>query len=334
MSVLLDLIYIAIAVGILWIAANWFVDGAVGLAAKFHVPEMLVGIVLVSIATTSPELMTSLLASLQGMPEVALGNAIGSVIADDTLALGLAGLIAATPLVADPRIFRTSAVVLVFVAILCFAMTYNGVLERWQGAVLVSCFLAYSAFSYWDELRQKRRGKASSDHGVEDHEAITHAPLRKIVLLFAAGLIGVFIGSYLLLEGATGIGELLGIPSVIMGLTIIALGTSMPEIATCVVAARRGKSGLAIGNIIGADILNLCLVAGLSATANPLTATKSQILIMFPAMLIIVATMLTMLRLGYNLTKRNGLILVSLYLIYIVVMFSTGAAGASPPHEL
>lgn len=330
MSVLLDFLYVATAVGILWISANWFVDGAVGLAAKLHVPEMLVGIVLVSIATTSPELMTSLLASLRGMPEVALGNAIGSVIADDTLALGLAGLIATTPLVANPRILRTSAVVLVVVAILCFVMTFDGVLERWQGAILVCCFLGYSAFSYWDELRQKRMGRAAPDHGVEEHEAITHASLGKIILLFAAGLIGVLFGSHLLLEGAMGIAEFLEIPNVIMGLTVVALGTSTPEIATCVIAARKGKSGLAIGNIIGADILNICLVAGLSAIANPLSAAKKEIFFMFPAMLIIVFTMLTMLRFGYNLTRRNGIVLISLYLVYIVVMYLISGTGGAP----
>lgn len=327
MPVFLDLVYVACAVGILWLSANWFVDGAVGLAARLHVPEMLVGIVLVSVATTSPELMTSLLASLQGMPEVALGNAIGSVIADDTLALGLAGLIAATPLVADPRILRTSAVVLVLVAILCFVMTFDGVLERWQGAILVCCFLGYSAFSYWDELRQKRTGAAVPDHGVEEHEAITHASLRKILSLFAAGLIGVLFGSYLLLEGAKGIAEFMGIPSVIMGLTVVALGTSTPEIATCVIAARKGKSGLAIGNIIGADILNICLVAGLSSIANPLSAAKKEIFFMFPAMLIVVFSMLAMLRFGYKLTRRNGIVLLSLYLVYIVVMYATSGTG-------
>jgi cation:H+ antiporter len=330
MPILLDLIFVAIAVGVLWIAADWFVDGAVGLATKLEVPEMLVGIVFVSVATTSPELMTSLLASLRGMPDVALGNAVGSVIADDTLALGLAALIAATPLVATPRILHTSAVVLVGVAILCFGMTLDGELARWQGAILVCCFLGYSAFSYLDELRQKRMGIAAPDHGVEEHEAITHAPLRKVISLFAAGFFGVFLGSKLLLHGAIGIAEFLEIPSVIMGLTVIAIGTSVPEIATCVIAARKGKSGLAIGNIIGADILNICLVAGLSSVANPLSAKKHEILFMFPAMLIVVFTMLAMLRFGYNLTRRNGIVLLSLYLAYVIVMCLIPGTGEAP----
>ncbi len=323
--VLTDWLLVGLAVAILWKCADWFVEGAVGIAEKAHVPPMFVGLVLVSIATTSPELMTSLLAALQGMPELALGNAIGSVVVDASVALGLAAVVAATPLVADPRIFKSSALMLLTIITLAFLMTLNGTLSRPEGGLLVALYIVYTTAVYFNIRKRRKEGQANrtaaeSELGeIEAH--LAGMTMKKILLLFAGGFLGVILGSELLVTGAKGIAETLGLSPVVIGLTITAIGTSTPEVATCVTAARKGQSAIGIGNIIGADILYICWVAGISSMANPLTAEMKVIYFMFPAVFVIVVTMLLMLRYGYKLTRLNGAVLLSLYVAYTVILF-------------
>lgn len=330
---LLNCLYVLIAVGILWKCADWFVEGAVGVAEKLQLPHMLVGMVLVSIATTSPELMVSLMAAIQGMPEAALGNAVGSVIVDASVALGLAALVSTVPLAANPAIFKTSARVLICALVLAFIMTLDGTMSRTEGAILVALYIAYATISYLQARKHRAEAKEAEEELVAIEEHLSGMSTTKMIGLFAAGGAGVLLGSHILLLGAEGIATQLGMSNVMMGLTITAIGTSTPEIATCVISARKGKSGIGIGNIIGADILNICWVAGLSSVANPLTAAMSDIYFMFPAAFIIVFAMLGMLRHKYQLTRLNGAILLALATIYFIlclfVLPASGGAGAN-----
>ena len=334
---LIDCFYLALALAILWKSADCFVDGAVGVAEKMRIPPMLVGLVLVSIATTSPELMTSLLAALQGHPDLALGNAVGSVIIDASVALGLAAAVSSVPLMADPRIFRSSAIVLLVAIGLAFLLCLDGTLGSFEGALLVGVYAAYVVGSYVQLRRSQARGqkvageKAGELERIEEH--LHGMPLSKILLLFTGGFVGVLLGSEFLLKGALGIAGAFGLPPVVTGLTITAIGTSTPEIATCVVSALKRQSGIGVGNIIGADILNICWVAGLSAVAHPLSAEAQTIYFMFPAVLVIVLTMLAMLRYRYCLTRLNGAVLLSLYVVYaLFIVFYVTPGSAAVPH--
>ena len=321
---LIALALVAGSIIVLWKSADWFVDGMVGVAEKMGLPHMLVGLVLASLATTAPELMTSLLASFRGEPELALGNAIGSVIVDASVALGLAALISASPLLADPHLLKTSGSFLVLVAILSFLMAMDGALARHEGAVLLALYIAYVTYVYIYGSRQRKAAKRDpnfiSEELQEIEEHIAGLSTRQITLLFLAGAAGVLIGSHMLVTGATQLAELAGMSSVVIGLTVVALGTSVPEIATASAAAYKGKSSLGVGNIIGADILNICWIAGLSSMANPLVAAKREIFFMFPFMLVVVITMLLMLRRGYQLTRANGVILIMLYVAFVIIV--------------
>lgn len=320
-----DIVYLIIAIGILWKCADWFVEGAVGVAEKLQVPQMLIGMVLVSVATTSPELMTSLMAAIKGRPETALGNAVGSVVIDASVALGLAALISSIPLKADKGIFRSTAVFLPFVILAAFAFTFNGTLGRVEGALLVGMYIIYTVYSYLTvKRRQREEGKEPEELKEEVHEIeekIAGMTTGKIATLFGIGFAGVLFGSHLLLLGAEGIAERIGMSNVVMGLTVTAIGTSTPEIATCVASAMKRASGIGVGNILGADILNICWVAGLSAMAHPLAAEKVDIYFMFPAVLIVVGMMLLMLRQGYQLTRANGAVLLALAVAFYAVLF-------------
>ncbi len=298
--------------------ADAFVDSSVSLARKLNVPKLVVGIVLVSLATTAPELSVSLMSALQGKPEMALGNAIGSVICDDGLALALAGVFSVAPIAVMPRILKTSGVFLLMIQLLTFAFVFpNFTLDRWEGGILVTLFVGYVVMLYL----QHKRGHFKEDLELEEVSDIMDSSIPKIGIVFALSLLGIIISSRFIIVSATGIALALNVPETIIALTMVALGTSIPEVATCIVAARKNEGAIAVGNIIGADIMNICWVAGASALANPLTLTPTGTYFMFPAMFVIVGAMLIMLRMGYRLTKAKGLVLFSLYVIYLYLVF-------------
>ena len=297
--------------------ADWLVEGAIGISQRLHMPPILIGIVIVSLGTTAPELAVSVQAALKGEAAMALGNAVGSVIYDDGLALALAALLAPVAILIDRTVLRSSAIFLIAVDLIGYALCLDGTLARWEGAILVLGFVGYLVYSYWE---QKRKRRISPDD-LEDVGVTPPQSWGKILLYFAAGLAGVVLSSDWIVESASVVALELGVPPVIVALAAVALGTSIPEVATCVIAARKGQGSLAVGNILGADILNVCWIAGASAVVNPLVVQKDVINFMFPSMLVIVFTMLGLMRLRYRLERWHGAILLSLLVIYLVLLF-------------
>lgn len=292
--------------------ADWFVEGALEIARRLHAPPILIGIVIVSIGTTAPELAVSVQAALAGRAEYALGNAVGSVIYDDGIALPLAALLAPAAIVIDKRVLRSSAVFLIAIDILAYTLCFDGTLDRGEGLVLVLGFVGYLYFLYWDQKRRRGEVEVPPEAGGKG---------RVRILLFFVGLAGVLVSSEWIVDSAPVVARHFGVPDVVIALTLIALGTSVPEIATCIVSARKGQGALAAGNILGADILNICWIAGASAIANPLTVGAPVIHFMFPSMLVIVLTMLALMRLGWNLNKWKGLVLLGLCAVYLILLF-------------
>jgi len=316
-NVLIAALALLVSFAVLAKCADLFVDSAVGIAWRLHVPKLVIGIVLVSLATTAPELSVSLLAALRGSPEMALGNAIGSVICDDGLALGLAGLATAAPIVVIPAVLHTSGAFLIAAQILLFLFVcFDNTLGRWEGIALIVLFGIYLAFMY----RLHRRGHFIED-AVEEVEPPKTTVLTVLVPVFLAGLIGIVLASELIVTSATTVARFAGIPDAVIALTLVALGTSIPEVATCVTAARKNEGAIAVGNILGADILNICWVAGASAIANNLTLGRREIMFMYPTMFVIVGTMLVLLRVNYRLTRAKGAALLSLYIVYLASFF-------------
>jgi len=296
--------------------ADWFVDGAVGIAEHYSVPKMLIGIVLVSMATTAPELAVSVMSALAGSAEIALGNAIGSVIVDDTVAIGLAALVAATPIMADPKLLKTTGLFLIAVDLIAYWLVWDGSLSRGEGAVLLVLFFIYLGFTY---VTQKNRGGDGSEELADIEEAIAGQSLRSLTLWFCIGLGGVLVSSHFIVISATALADAFGISKGMIALTVIAIGTSLPEIATGVAAGRRGHGEIVVGNILGADILNVCWIAGASAVVNPLVVGAKEIHFMMPTMLVVVGVMLLMMRTGFRLTRVEGGILTAMYVGYLAM---------------
>jgi len=306
----------AAAFAVLAKCADLFVDSAVGIADRLRIPKLVIGIVLVSVATTSPELSVSMMAALKGNPEMALGNAVGSVICNCGVALALCGAFSKAPVPVLRHAFRAAGGFLVFSGILAFLfVARDGTLSRLEGGILLLCFAGYLGYL----VRQYRAGGMKEAVEAENTGPSKHPLL--LAALFAVGLGGVILSSKFVVVSSVKIAVHMGVPEAVVALTLVALGTSIPEVATSVVSAIKGQGALSVGNILGANIMNICWVAGASALANPLSLSRREIYFMFPAMFIMVAVTLFVLHTSAALSRREGTVLFGVYLVYLVSFF-------------
>ncbi len=314
-NLIIHIAVIAVSFFVLTKSADLLVDGSVAIATRFNIPKMIIGIVLVGFATTAPEFTVSILSAIKGYPEIALGNAIGSVIADDALALALGMIVAPSVIKVDSKILKSAGIFLVTIDILAFILAFNGIISRWEGLILIALLVGYFGALVING-KKKRGGEVPEEIEAEIMEHVKGSLLSN-VLKFIAGVAGVIIASKFLVDSSIWIAVYFHIPQVIIGLTMVAIGTSLPEIATCVVAARKGHGDLAFGDIIGADILNILWIVGAASVANPIHVAPRIIYFAFPSMIIIVVTMLLFARHKYSLTKLKGFILLAMYAVYL-----------------
>ena len=302
--------------------ADWLVEGAVDIARLLRLPQILIGIVIVSMGTTAPELAVSVQAALSGHAEISLGNAVGSVIYDDGVALPLVAILAPVAVVIDAKVLRSAAIFLITIDLLAYWLCRDGVLQRSEGALLVVGFFLYLAYTYWEQKRDPARSADSGAEALAGSRSVIRA-----LFPFAAGLGGVLVASHFIVEATPAVASAMGVSSTIIALVLVALGTSVPEIATCVVSARKGHGALAVGNILGADILNICWIAGAASLVNDLDVGTDVINFMFPAMLVIVFTMLALLRLRHRFDRWKGVVLLVIFLIYLALIVIQNPGG-------
>jgi len=309
-----------VSFAILFKSADFFVKGASSIARVLNISKMVVGIVLVGMATTAPEFGASVIAAIIGHPEIALGNAIGSVICDDGIALALAAIVAPTAILINCRILKTAGLFLICIDILAYILARNGTIGRLEGVIFLVILCLYFIFMLRGQRPSLNKdGKEKDDLRGKDENlpASKLAMLKKPIFLFSVGIIGVILTCRAVIWASVNIAEYFSISKTIIGLTIIAIGTSLPEISTCVIAALKGEGEIAVGNIIGADILNVLWIIGVSSIANPITVELRVINFAFPFMILIVITMLVAMRIGCRIGKTKGFILFGLYLLYL-----------------
>jgi cation:H+ antiporter len=285
---------------------------------------MVIGIVLVGLATTAPEFGVSFIAAILGQPEIALGNAIGSVICDDGLALALAALLAPAAITVNCRLLKSIGVFLIAVDILAYALARNGTIGRLEGLCLILILCVYYVFVLRSQRRnmRTRKAKESLSNTEEVSPQREKEALKRLAIRFLSGLLGVAATSFLIVWAARNIALHFSVSEIIIGSTIVAIGTSLPEISTCVTAALKGEGEIAVGNIIGADILNILWIIGMASLANPITVDLDIINFSFPFMILIVVVMLVSMRIGCQLGKVKGLILMVLYALYVFLVLS------------
>lgn len=311
-------VVISVSFVLLFKCAEIFVESSVALANRFRIPKLVIGIVLVSLATTAPEFSVSFIAALRGNPEIALGNAVGSVICDDGLALALLGILSLSPIAIIPSVLKGAGIFLIAIQLIAFLfVVFDYTLNRWEGMVLIALFAGYMMFLF----RQHKRGDFEDEISPDKIGKRKEVSAVRLFTFFILAIIGIIFSSNFIVTSATTIARCFHISESIIAMTLIAFGTSVPEIATCIVAARKGEGAIAVGNILGADIMNICWVAGASAIVNNLPLARKDILFMFPSMFIIVSAMLCILRMNYTLTPKKGVILLGLYAFYLVCFF-------------
>jgi cation:H+ antiporter len=315
---------------VLFKSASLFVDSAVEAALRLRMPKIVIGIVLVSLATTAPELTVSLMSALRGKPEMALGNAIGSVICDNGLALPLCALFSARVIPVAPAVLRSSGAFLLAIQVVLAAFVLpDFVLDRWEGAVLVLLFGLYSTLL----VRQHRRQRTSDSIDLPEAEGHRHHRPAVLVGQFSLSVVGVVAASDIVVRSAGSIAVGVGIPETVVALVLVAFGTSVPEVATCIAAGRKGEGDVAVGNILGADIMCICWVAGASALANDLALTARQACFMLPSMIVAVVLMLGLLRFRYRMSRGKALLLLVAYVVFLLflfLLFPPGADGTPP----
>jgi cation:H+ antiporter len=292
---------------------DYFVGASVAIARFKRIPRIVIGTTIVSIATTSPELVVSSTASLTGRPGIAIGNAVGSAIANIGFILALTCMVRSIPVRKED--FRLPALSLLAAAVLLTLLTIPRTLSRGSGLLMLLIGLSYLAFDYF---RHKRRPPPQPVEEAEDGAMDPRMrTLRRAVFFFLVGLAMVIAGSKLMIGSGVKIATWLGVSPMFIGLTFIAFGTSLPELVTAIASVRKRVADLSLGNIVGAGFLNCTVVSGAAAAIHPLTMSRTTQLYNMPALIVVVVTLITLARAGGRLSRRDGAILLALYAAYI-----------------
>jgi cation:H+ antiporter len=312
----IGLLYLAGGILLLWQGAGLLVKNSSRLAASFGIPKIIIGLTLVAFGTSTPEMVVSLLSAIRGATDLSVGNVVGSNIVNILGILGLAALFRAIPV--NSRILRIDAPVMLFFTVMAVCLGWDGLLRRWEGAVLLLCFGGYMALL----IRQGRADKSGADQEAPIH-ATERSPGRRLRYagFCAAGLAGLYLGGEGTIRGAVRIGEAMGIPEAIIGLTFVAGGTSLPELFTSVVAMLRKEADISVGNIIGSNIFNLGFVMSGVAVIRPLSIGIQ--LRTFDFWVLLATTGLACLILYWRkvVERPAGACMLVLYILYIAWMF-------------
>ncbi|MCH8952197.1 MAG: calcium/sodium antiporter [Proteobacteria bacterium] len=312
----MDAILLTLGLVILVGAGDALVRGAVALSLQFGIPAFIISVTVVAIGTSVPELLISVQAALADAPGIALGNVVGSNIANVLLVLGIPALI--VPIAGCGPAAHRNLYLMLGATVLFSGFILGGTLFRWAGLVLVSVAL----FLVWDSVRMARaaragRNREALDELAELEDADPEMATWKVLLLIAAGIVGLPIGAHFLIDGARAIARDFGISEAAIGLTVVAVGTSLPELATTVMAALRRQADVAIGNVIGSNIFNITAVIGAAALAAPLAVpveiASRDLWVMIGASLVLTPFVLGCRRIG----RPVGAVFLLLYGVYI-----------------
>jgi cation:H+ antiporter len=318
--------YVSTVAGLLAliVGAELLVRGAVALALRTGLSTLVIGLTIVSLGTGTPELAVAARSGATGEAELALGNVIGSNIANVLLVLGLAAMMAGAGLAVTEKVVRVDVPVMVGVSIGVLLLALDGTVSRFEGAVLLAGLLAYVTWTVWEARRvgpdEDADVVAEFDEAVADRAG--RHPAAAVGLL-AAGLLALSVGATWLVGGATDIARQWGVSELVIGLTVVAIGTTAPEIATSVVAAIRGEQDLAVANVVGSNLFNLLGVLGLTAVVSgDGVAVGSQALRLdLPVMVAAAVACLPVFLRGFRVTRAEGALFLGAYATYLLVLF-------------
>ena len=321
---LISVLLFAVGLVLLIKGGDWFVDGATGIATRFHLPDIVVGATVVSIGTTLPEVMVSATGALQGQGAMAYGNAIGSIICNTALIAAIS--VACNP---GPVNVKTMKMPVLFffgsAALYCLAAYILGEFPRWMGFVMLTIFVVYTFLN----VRNGLKNPEAADEEAEEGENTKPRQLWQELVLLVVGAAVIAVGANLLVTHGTIIAEKLGVPETVIALTFVALGTSLPEQVTTITSLKKGRASLGIGNVIGANVFNLVLVSGVAVSLAPfevpvgkmLFGHNASLVLDIPLMLIVMGLLCVPALTKKKLGRWQGITLLCIYAAFCLFQF-------------
>ena len=309
---IVSIFFIIIGFALLVLGADWLVNGASSIAKKFHIPEIIIGLTIVSIGTSMPELFVSTTSALEGLSDMSIGNVVGSNLCNLLLILGLSTIIKPVKFQKETRLYEIP-MCLVFTVIFIVLCNTGGTINKVEAVLLLLLFLLFITYTIFMAKKQNSQEK---QEGVKTQKKLL--PILKDILLIILGVIGLKIGGDLAVNNAVNIANYFGVSEKIIGLTILAVGTSLPELVTSVTAAIKGNSDIAIGNIIGSNIFNMLLIIGVAAFINPISYNFSynmDLIVLVVATLIL--ALFPVIPPKNEMSRANGIIYFLMYVGYI-----------------
>lgn len=319
--ILASLAILAGIVLLVW-SADRFVEGAAATARHAGMPSLLIGMVIVGFGTSAPEMVVSAMAALDGNPDLALGNALGSNIVNTGLILGVTALI--VPIMVHSKIVRRELPLLFVIGLVSGGLFWDGALSRTEASLLLAGFFGLIGWTVFAALR----GRGDPLEAETEQELVAHAMTKgKALFWLVAGLVFLVISSRILVWGAVSIAHALGVSDLVIGLTIVALGTSLPELAASVMAVRKGEHDIAIGNVVGSNMFNLLAVVGLAGVIAPMPVISPEVMSRdWPVMMAMTAGLFVIaygFRSEGRINRLEGLVLLMAYVAYNAWLVTT-----------
>ena len=312
---LLSIFFIIVGFALLIVSADLLVDGASGIARKFHIPEIIIGLTIVSIGTSMPELFVSITSALDGYSDMAIGNIIGSNLSNLLLILGLSAIIKPVVFQKETRLYEIPMCLIFTIILMCFCNSENGI-SREEAIILLLLFCFFIGYTIFMGKRESK----NSIIEINVNESKKNNTIKDIILI-VFGIVGLKIGGDLAVNNAVDVANYFNISEKIISLTILAVGTSLPELVTSVTAAIKGNSDIAIGNIIGSNIFNILLIIGVSALIKPITYNVTY---NFDLSILLLSTIILaifpFIPPKEKMSRSNGIIYFLMYIVYLIVL--------------
>ena len=313
------------------VGAEALVRGASRLAAALGIAPLVIGLTIVAFGTSSPELAVSVQSALSGQADIALGNVVGSNIFNVLFILGLSAVI--VPLVVAQQLVRLDVPLMIGVSALVWVLALDGSIARWEGVLLFAGIIAYTLFLIVQSRREKNK-EVTDEYAGEyaKREPRTWQRTALNIALAIGGLVLLVLGARWFVDGATQLARSFGLSELIIGLTIVAAGTSMPEVATSIVAALRGERDIAVGNVVGSNIFNLLAVLGLTAVVAPgegVAVARGMVTVDLPFMVAVAVTCLPIFFTGHTIARWEGVVFLAYYGVYTAYLFLTATQHAA-----
>jgi cation:H+ antiporter len=317
-----DFLLVAAGLALLFLGGEGLVRGSVRIAERLGISKLLIGLVIVGFGTSMPELLVSMKAALAGTPEIALGNVVGSNIANVLLIVGMAAVI--TPILGWERTAVREALVAALVSLAAFALVQGEVITKLEGITMLVVLASYLFLSYWLEKRDPQA--KTFQHEAEEFEDIPLPRPWLAPVLALGGIVALVFGADMLIEGAVNIARDFAVPDAVIGLSLVAIGTSLPELATAIVAAIRRHYDVVLGNVIGSNIFNILAILGVTVVIQPIEVSARFREIDTPVMLGSALLLLALLFVTKTIGRLWGFLMLALYAAYMVLLFSSGVA--------